>query len=312
MRSGRSILGCIYLAAAIAVVFLSPVIGAPTAQVTEDTETQTLIVDDAPDMKVIAISKNVIIRNRAKEVLVWGGNVTIEGSVDGDVATIGGSVFQKESGFIGGDVIVFGGTYNSESSRPLRAEGKDTIMFGMFEEELRGFAKDPSQLLKPEFNTSFLAQRLLAVIFWFLVTMGAATITPGAVGRSIAGLKLSALKITAMGAGGFIACCFLLIAGIGYLPEYLSAVVGVMGFALIMLAYGLARVVIHVAVGKFVLERLFPDRRLSESLAVLCGVLVSVAILSFPYVWPIAVFGFFSVGTGLVLSARRSRSWKAA
>jgi hypothetical protein len=312
MTFRRAILGCIYVVAAIAFAYLSPGFAAPTTQVTEDHETQTLIIDDAPEMKVIAISKNVIVRNRAKEVLVWGGNVTIEGNVEGDVATIGGSVFQKENGYIGGDVIVFGGTYSSESNRPLRAEGKDTVMFGMFEEELRSFAKDPSQILRPEFNSSFLVQRLLAVIFWFLVTMGAATITPGAVGRSIAGLKLSALKIAALGAGGFIAGCLLLIVGIGFLPEYLSAVVGVMGFALLMLAYGFARVVIHVAIGKFVLEYLFPERRLSESLAVLTGVFVSVAVLSFPYVWPIAVFGFFSIGTGLVLSARTARSWKAS
>ena len=312
MTYKRAILGFIYAAAAIAVAFLTPVLAAPTAQVTEDKETQTLIVDDAPEMKVIAISKNVIVRNRAKEVLVWGGNVTIEGNVEGDVAAIGGSVLQKENGYIGGDVIVFGGTYSSESNRPLRAEGKDTVMFGMFEEELRSFAKDPTQILTPEFNTAFLVQRLLAIIFWFLVTMGAATITPGAVGRSIAGLKLSPLRITALGAGAFIACCFSLIVGVGFLPEYLSAVVGVMGFALIVLAYGFARVVVSVAIGKLVLESLFPGRRLSESLAVLTGVLISVAFLSFPYIWPIAVFGFYSLGTGLIITARNSRSWKAS
>ena len=312
MITNRTILGCIYFAVAVAVLYLSPVFAVPNPEISEDPETQTLIVNDAPEMKVIAISKNVIIRNRAKEVLVWGGNVTIEGSVEGDVATIGGSVLQKENGFIGGDVIVFGGNYSSESSKPLRTEGKDTVMFGMFEEELRSFAKDPSQILKPEFNASYLVQRLLAVIFWFLVTMGAATITPGAVGRAMAGLKLSALKIAAVGAGGFIVSCFALIIGIGFLPEYLSAVFGLMGFVLVMLAYGFGRVVIHVAIGKFILERLFPHRRLSESLAVLTGVFASVAILSFPYIWPLAVFAFFSIGTGLVVTARTSRSWKAS
>jgi hypothetical protein len=312
MKLKRALLGSIYVAAAIALAYLSPIFANPVAEFTEDGETQTLIINDAPEMKVIAISKNVIVRNRAKEVLVWGGNVTIEGSVDGDVATIGGSVIQKESGYIGGDVIVFGGSYNAESSKPLRAEGKDTVMFGMFEEELRGFAKDPSQILRPEFNTSFLVQRLLAVIFWFLITMGAATIAPGAVGRSIAGMKLSALKLTAAGAIGFVFFCFAVIAGIAFLPEYVSAAVGLMGFVLLMLAYGFGRVIVHVAVGKLVIEHLFQERRISESIAVLTGVVISVTVLSIPYVWPIAVFGFFAIGIGLVLSARTSRSWKAS
>ena len=310
MRAKRAISGCLYLAAAMFVAFLSPVFASP--EITEDAETQTLIIGDAPEMKVIAISKNVVIKNRAKEVLVWGGNVTIEGSVEGDVATIGGSVVQKEGGFIGGDVIVFGGSYDSESSKPLRTEGKDTVMFGMFEEELRGFAKDPTQILKPDISASFLVQRLLAVIFWFLVTMAAVTITPGAVSRAIAGLKLSALKIAALGAGGFVVSCVAVIVGLGFLPEYLSAVFGLMALALIMLAYGFGRVVFHVAVGKLLLERLFPDRRLSESLSTLSGVLISVLILSLPYIWPIALFAFFVIGTGLVLTARSGRSWKAS
>ena len=312
MKLKRTCLGFIYAAAAMAVLNLAPVFANPELEISEDFETQTLTVNDAPEMQVIAISKNVIIRNRAKDVVVWGGNVTIEGSVEGDVTAIGGSVIHREGGYIGGNVFVFGGKYEPEGVAARRAEGKSTVMLGVFEEELRGFAKDPSQLLRPEFSTSFLVQRLLSVIFWFLVTMGAATITPGAVGRAIAGLKLSALKLTAVGAGGFIISCFALIIGIGFLPDYLSAAFGLMGFALVMLAYGFGRVVVHVAIGKFVLERLFPDRRLSESLAVLVGVLISVLLLSFPYVWPLAVFLLFSIGTGLVLTARTARSWKAS
>jgi hypothetical protein len=308
----KLILGFVYIAAALAVVYITPALASPNAAITVDEENQTLIIDDAPDMKVIAISKNVIVKKRAKEVLAWGGNVTIEGSVEGDVATIGGSIIQKENGFIGGDVIVFGGSYSSESAKPLRTEGKDTVMFGMFEEELRAFAKDPTRLLKPDLSVSFLVQRLLAALFWFLVTMAAATITPGALSRSIASLKLSALKICALGAGGFVLACIAVIVGLSFLPEYLAAVVGLMSFALVMLAYGFGRVVMHVSIGKFLLGRFLPEARPSESVSILCGVLISILIVSLPYVWPIALFAFFAVGTGLVLTARSTRQWKAS
>jgi len=84
----------------------------------------TMIVDDAPDMEVVAFGKNVIVKNRAKGVLSIGGDVTIEGSVSGDVATIGGSIIQKNSAYVGGDVIEFGGAYKPESQSPLREAGK--------------------------------------------------------------------------------------------------------------------------------------------------------------------------------------------
>jgi hypothetical protein len=308
----KSLLASAYMVAAIAIAFFTPAFAAPTIEISQDPENQTLTIDDAPDMKVIAISKDVVIKKRAKEVLAWGGNIIIEGSVEGDVATIGGSVVQKEGGFIGGDVIVIGGRYETLGPSPLRTAGKNTVMFGIFEEELRGFAKDPSQMLAPKVSVSFFVQRLLAAMFWFIITIAAATITPGAVSRGIASLKLSSLKITAVGAGGFIVTCIAVIVGLGFLPEYLSAVLGSMAFVLIMLAYGFGRVVLHVSIGKFVLDRMIPDRKYSEALSILVGVLFSIVLLSFPYVWPIALFGFFSIGTGLVLTARSTRSWKAS
>ena len=221
-------------------------------------------------------------------------------------------MIHKEGGYIGGDVIVFGGKYETEGLKPLRAEGKDTVMFGMFEEELRGFAKDPTQLLKPELSISFFVQRLLAIMFWFLITIAAATITPGAVSRAIAGLKLSALKIAAIGAGGFILACVAVILGLSFLPEYLSAIVGLMAFALVVLAYGFGRVVLHVSIGRFLIERVFAHSRPSESISILVGVVTSITILSLPYVWPIALFAFFAIGTGLVLTAHLAHTWKAS
>jgi len=101
----------------------------------------TMIVDDAPEMEVVAFGKNVIVKNRAKGVLAIGGDVTVEGSVSGDVATIGGSIVQKNDAYVGGDVIAFGGAYKPESQTPLREAGKETVMFGMFEDELRSMAK---------------------------------------------------------------------------------------------------------------------------------------------------------------------------
>jgi len=312
MNMRRHLLSAASFISAIAISFLLPLLVLPQSQLSEDAGQQTLSVDDAPEMKVIAISKNVVIKKHAKDVLAWGGDVIVEGTVDGDVAAIGGSVIQKEGSFIGGDVIVFGGQYRSEGEGTQRVVGKNTIMFGVFEDELRGLARDPTQIFSPKLSVAFLVQRILAVLFWFLVTMATATIAPGALSRGVAGLRLSGLKITGLGASGFLLTFAATVIGIGFLPEYLSAIVGLMGFILLLLAYGFGRVVINVLVGKYIADRSFSGHKTSESITILTGVILNVALLSLPYIWPLALFLFFAIGTGLVVTSRSSSSWKVS
>jgi hypothetical protein len=277
-------------------------------QIATNGDGEILTIEDAPEMQVISISKTVVVKKHAKEVLVWGADVIVEGRVEGDVAAIGGSVIQKQDGFIGGDVIVFGGQYKSESLEPLRVEGKQTVMFGAFEDELRGLAQEPSQIFAPRLTFSFVIQRILSALFWFLVTFTAATIAPGAVSRASARLKLSGLKLTAIGVVAFLLSCLAVIAGMSVLPDHISPVVGLMAFVVIMLAYGFGRVVLHVYIGKLLQERIGGH---SETLAILLGVLALTIVLSIPYIWTIALFLLFSIGAGLVLTARSSTPWKA-
>ncbi len=297
---------------AIALIFVSSHAVLALPQVSTSGDGETMTIEDAPDMQVIAISKTVVVKKQAKEVLVWGGDVIVEGRVEGDVAAIGGSVIQKQDAYIGGDVIVFGGQYKSESLEPLRAHGKQTVMFGAFEDELRSLAQEPSQIFTPRLTFSFVIQRILSALFWFIVTFVAATIAPGAVSRATARLKLSGLKITAIGVAAFLLTCVAVIAGLGALPEYISPVLGVMAFAMIMLAFGFGRVVLHVYIGKLLQDR-FPNAGgRSETLAILFGVLALTVLLSLPYIWTIALFLMFSIGTGLVLTSRSSNTWRAA
>lgn len=120
-------------------------------EITTSEDQTTVIVNDAPEQDVISFGKSVIVIKRAKGVLVVGGDITIEGRVEGDVATIGGNIVQKENAYIGGEVIAIGGSYKPESTSPLREAGKQTIVLGVFEEELRSFGQDPSSVFAPEF-----------------------------------------------------------------------------------------------------------------------------------------------------------------
>lgn len=273
---------------------------------------KTLVVEDAPEMEVIAIAKSVEVRKSAKGVFSFGGDVIVSGRVEGDVATIGGSVVQKEGGYIGGDVIVFGGSYKHESQTALREPGKETIVFGVWEEELRDLAQNPTQILSPTVSWTFLAQRLLLALFWFAISMVITTIAPGAVGRAVARIRLSTLKVTSLGSVVFVGSVIAILGGISILPDFLSATLGLMGLAILLLGYVFGRVALQVTVGKILQKQFLSEANRSETLATLLGVFVWTTLLSVPYIWILALFSVFAVGIGLILTARSSNVWPKA
>lgn len=271
---------------------------------------KTLIVEDAPEMEIFAFGKTVIIKKRAKGVLSFGGDVIVEGRVEGEVATVGGSIVQKEGAFVGGDVIIFGGTYRPESANPLRNEGKETIMYAGYEEELRELSQNPSRIFSPSFSLAFLAQRVLSILFWFIISLGLTTIAPGAVGRAVARFQLSKLKIFAIGFFAFVLTTITTIGSLSVLPNYLSAIFGLMAFALLLLAYVFGRVALQVSLGKALQRRLLPEKNQSETLGIFIGVLVWTILLSVPYFWTLAVLTLFAAGIGLILTARSHSNWQ--
>jgi hypothetical protein len=271
---------------------------------------KTLTIEDAKDNEIYCIGKTVIIKKAAKGVLSFGGDVIVEGRIEGDVAAIGGNIIQKEGGFIGGDVIVFGGAYRAESKEPLRGEGKETVMVAMFEDELRNFAQNPAQIFSPSLSWSFLAQRTVLILFWFLISLALNTISPGAVSRAVARFQLSTLKVFAIGFFGFFVTVFGVVAGLNFLPDYLSVIIGLMALILLILCYVFGRVALQMSLGKILQKRLLPEKMQSETIALLFGVLTWSIFLSIPYLWVIAFMTLFSASIGLVLTARTASSWQ--
>ena len=273
-------------------------------EITMSEDDSTVIVQNAPEQEVYVFGKAVIVKRQAKGVLAIGGDVIVEGRVEGDVATIGGNVIQEENAYIGGDVIVFGGSYKPKSQLPLREEGKETVMFGVLEDEIKGYAQQPSTLFSPTLSISYFVQRIVVALLWFVFSLVVMTIAPGAVSRSVSKIQLSFVKACAIGAGGFLLGLILMIFAAVWLPTLLSATVGAMVILLFLFGYLFGRVSLQVAVGKIIQKRFFPSNNRSETLAVVSGVLFWTILLSLPYVWMLALFTIFAVGIGLVLTAR--------
>ncbi len=293
------------MAAAALPLFANP-------EITTSDDQTTVIVNDAPEQDVIAIGKSVVVQKRAKSVLAVGGDIVVDGRIEGDVETIGGNVIQKENGYIGGDVIVIGGTYRSESEAPLREAGKETIVFGVFEEELRSFGQDPAGILSPNFSIAFVAQRLIIALFWFVITLVFTTLAPGAVGRGVARINLSYLKVTAIGAAAFIGVAIGIASGTLFLPDYAAATLALMGTLILFLGFVFGRVVLQVSLGKLIQKHFLAGSNQSETLGILIGVLGWTLLLSLPYVWVAAMFVIFASGVGLVLTGKTSSRWQNA
>lgn len=281
-------------------------------EISTSDDDSTVTVGDAPAEKVYVFGKSVVIKKHAKEVLAVGGDVTIEGQVDGDVATIGGNITQSEGAYVGGDIIVIGGKYKSESQSPLRENGKQTVVFGFLEDQLRNFGQNPSQLFSPSFSLGFMAQRIFVALLWFIISLIVTTIAPGAVSRAVARVQLSFVKICALGAICFIVLSGMIIGGVVVLPDYFGATLALMGILVLILGYLLGRVALQVSLGKLVQKNFLSENNRSETLATLIGVLIWTFLLSLPYVWILALFTVFAVGIGLILTARSSRTWKEA
>jgi hypothetical protein len=280
----------------------------PEISTTEDQT--TVIVNDAPEQDVYVIGKSVIVKKQAKGVLAVGGDVTVEGRILGDVATIGGNIIQKDGAYIGGDVIVFGGAYKPESQDPLREPNKETVMFGVFEEELRNFGQNPSQIFSPSLSLGFLTQRLLLALFWFVISIVLTTIAPGAVSRAVARIHLRSLKVCALGGAALILVSSLIVGGVVLLPNYISATLAFMGMMLLVVGYMFGRVSLQLSFGKYIQKHFLPESSRSETLAVLLGVIVWTFLLSLPYVWLIGLFVIFAVGIGLIVTGWAPAKWQ--
>lgn len=274
------------------------------------TNENVLIIDEVKDTEVFAFGKTVIVKKEVKGVLVFGGDIIVEGNIEGEAATIGGSIYQKENAFIGGDVIVFGGKYQHERKDPLRSPGKETVMYAGYEEELRNLTLNPAQIFAPSFSWSYLAQRLLSTLFWFIIALFLTTIAPGAVSRAVARFQISTLKIVGIGLLSFITITLGVITGFSFLPAYLSGIIGLMASLLLILAYVYGRVTLQVSFGKWLQKRFLPESNKSESIALLIGTLTWTLLTSIPYIGTLAVLLLFAVSVGLVITSRSTNNWQ--
>ena len=278
-------------------------LGAATAQTTnEPTPVESpYVVEGVNDTIVYAVGHSLRINGAANNgAFALGGDVIVQGIVEGDVAAVGGSVIQLEGAR----------TYRHIDAVPLRNPGTQTIMLAGYEQELRNIVRNPKDLLAPNWSARSIGLRILAILFWFIVSLAVTAAMPGTISRGIARLQLTSLRVAFIGILGVIAIGPGAILSLRYLPTPISALVGLMALLLILVAGLFGRVMIYAATGRWLQRHLLKHNTNSEAVALLLGTIVWIILSSLPYVWPFVVAIVWVLSLGLALTARYRVGWK--
>ena len=271
---------------------------------------QARVIEGVSNATVFGMGQSIRITGTVKEgAIAFGGDVIIEGSVDGDVAAIGGSVIQRDGARIGGDVIVLGGIYHHGKAAPDRDPKSVTIMYAGYEDQLRRVMRDPFSVLHPQISAVFFGTRLLAILIWFVISLALAAAMPNTISRAVTRLQLTSLRVAATGLLGTIVITVGVLGSLWLLPSIIGAGISLLALLLAIISAVFGRVVIFAATGQW-LHRLLVPRLQSESLTLLLGVVFWIACSSLPYVWPFVQAGLFVASLGLALTARYRIAWK--
>ena len=282
---------------------------APAGNVAET----TYVVEGVSDTMAYGLRRSVAVNGTVKDgAISLGGDVIVAGRVDGDVAAIGGSVIQLKGASIGGDVIVVGGTYRHDDGIPNRSPGKSTILYAGYEQELKNLIRNPTEMVSPRWSKTYVGLRILALLFWFVVSLLVTAVIPETISRGIARLQLTLGRVAIIGVIGAVIIGAGIPFSLHFLPTPLNALVGLLVFGLIVVAALFGRVVVYAATGRWLQRKLFPASANSETVALLLGTAFWITLASLPYLWPLVFSVLIVTSLGLALTARYGISWKQA
>jgi hypothetical protein len=289
------------------VLFVMSMFVAIQAQVAAD---EPYLVEGVSDTMAYGVGRSIKITGTVKNgAISLGGDVIVQGTVEGDVAAIGGSVVQLEGSRIGGDVIVIGGGYKHGSHAPIRSDSSRTILYAGYEQELRRMMRNPTELVAPQWSATYVGFRILAVLFWFVVSLALTLAMPETISQGVTRLQLTNVRVAVIGFVGAAIIGGGISFSLHYLPTALSALVSLVASLFILLVWLFGRVVIAAATGRWLQRRFLSIGRNSESVALLLGTVFWVALSSLPYIWPFGVAVSIVVGIGLALTARYRIGW---
>ena len=286
-------------------VWVLLLVGAAGAVSAQSADEQVTVVNGTYDGTAFGVGSSLRVTGRVtKGAMSFGGDVIVEGVVEGDVATIGGSVIQKPGSRIGGDIIVVGGTYRADDSTAQRRPEAMTMMFAGYQQELRNMMRNPTGLFSPDWTPTYFGTRLLVVLFWFLVSLGFTVAMPGTISRGVARLQLTSLRVAAIGLISIAVLYGFVILCLWIMPQPVRVLVILLAIVLSLVVALFGRVILYAATGRWIQRKYAAFGKNSEAVALLLGTTFWVLLTSLPYVWPFMATFILIISFGLALTAR--------
>ena len=291
-------------------VWVLLLVGAATVVSAQSADDKVVLVDGTNEGTVFGVGQSLRITGTVKQgAMSFGGDVIVEGVVEGDVATIGGSVIQKPGSRIDGDVIVLGGTYSAADTPAQRRPEAMTMMYAGYQQELRGMMRNPTGVFTPHWTPTYFGTRLLVVLFWFLVSIAFTAAMPGTISRGVARVQLTSLRVAAIGLIGVVVLFGFVILCLWIMPEPVRVLVGLLALLLWLVAGLFGRVILYAATGRWIQRKYAAVGKNSEAVALLLGTSFWVLLTSLPYVWPFMATFILIISFGLALTARYRVGW---
>ncbi|HHO50964.1 MAG TPA: hypothetical protein ENK18_08855 [Deltaproteobacteria bacterium] len=264
-------------------------------------------IDGDGDGEQIGFGRHVSVRagQQRDEVVSFGGDVVIEGSVVGDAVSFGGDVVIEHSGRVGGDAVSFGGEVMVLDGGTV--EG-DRVTMGLpgVALELAPAAGDHHAVgsMPLVSDTSLLLQQLYHRLVLLLSVAGAGVLVvglfPGRVSRVARDLEQRPVRAALVGllASGSITL-FSVLFGLSTLG------LGLPVSAILMGGLGLAWLLGFVGLCEVVGDRLPLERRPhGRWLAFLVGIVLLTLVSSLPWIGWLVIGAASIIGVGGALSTR--------
>jgi hypothetical protein len=308
-RSDQLIMQLLCRASGLLLLFLSMFVAIQAQVATGSTVDDPYVVEGVSETMAYGLGRSIKITGTVKNgAIALGGDVIVQGTVEGDVAAIGGSVIQLAGSRIGGDVIVIGGAYRHDAVSN-RSASSATILYAGYEQELRHMMRNPTEMVAPQWSAKYVGFRILAVLFWFVISLAITLAMPETVSQGITRLQLTNVRVAIIGFVGAVIIGAGVSFSLHFLPTPLSAVVSLIASFFILLVWLFGRVIMAAATGRWLQRKFLSIGRNSESVALLLGTSFWIALSSLPYVWPFVVAVMIVIGIGLTLTVRYRIGW---
>jgi hypothetical protein len=208
--------------------------------------------DTARDI-VVSISNPVVIRGHAEQgVFTAGAPLTISGTVEGDVAVIGGELHLQGNALIRGNVFLVGST--QQVSPGAKIEGKLLTVPFLGEETHTIFTNPAQYIFSYQYDFSFIATRIFASLFLFLLSLATVKLFPAHVGFACGRMKQEPGYTAGMGVLGLTGFLVLFLVSLALCLVLIGIPILILLIAFIMVAWIFGMVTLFCTVGDWVLR----------------------------------------------------------